>query len=314
MNTNKDELCLFRREGMMKKLKINLPLSLLSFLFLTGMTHADHEHRNRDRHRHSNRHLPNDHRHDRNVHRIRTSIGRTLSDQKLFLGKEFRMHQYSGKSIHKVILNFRGMYSGGTMYLMVNGKDVGEPLYFGGRRSGQSSHSFKLNRFSKIGEDVKRLQVDIVGSVYIESAVLVLKSTHRDGPGRDGDRGRSLVSFPNEYVRGIEALNLSDLSYASYSQSRRPIRFVELDIDNYGDNAQIRLCNGRENHFGGYRHRGDRGRGHITPSCLNTSLIRGRGFQKLRIFAQGQLAGVPLEGLDLLARGSFTIQKIKIGF
>ena len=89
MNTNKDELCLFRREGMMKKLKINLPLSLLSFLFLTGMTHADHEHRNRDRHRHSNRHLPNDHRHDRNVQRIRTSIGRTLSDQKLFLGKEF---------------------------------------------------------------------------------------------------------------------------------------------------------------------------------------------------------------------------------
>lgn len=254
-----------------------------------------------------NRPRPN--RPGRNLQAEKTFIGKTLSHEKLFLGRELGIRQHSGKEIEKVTLEISGMRRGGTMYLMINGQDVSRPQEFRGGRVGQQTIEFNLRRPFKIGEDVRRIQVDVIGTAYIESATVLLKRPGHHG----GGQGRNAISnHPFERVFGTQSLDLAELANANFRQESRQVRMVELEIENFDRAAQIRLCTKDDFSFrsGDFGFRGHRRSGRHSINCQNTQLVRGFGTQSVRLFANAE----QLEDLELLVRGTMTIKKVTVRF
>lgn len=235
-------------------------------------------------------------------------IGKTLSNEKLFLGRELGLRMEQGKEIEKVTLEISGMRRGGTMYLMINGQDVSQPQYFRGGRVGEQTIEFTLHRPFVIGQNVQRIQVDVIGTAYIESASVLLKKQGRNG----GGQGRNFIeAHPYERVFGMESLDLAELVNANIRQEQREVRMVELEVESYDRAAQLRLCTKEDDfRFGGRGHRGHRRGDRHSFNCQNTTLIQGRGTQQVRLFANGE----ELEDLELLARGTMTIKKVTVRF
>ncbi|MCR9204538.1 MAG: hypothetical protein NXH75_08180 [Halobacteriovoraceae bacterium] len=236
-------------------------------------------------------------------------IGKTLSNQKLFLGRELGLRMEQGKEIEKVTLEISGMRRGGSMQLTINGQDVSRTQQFRGGRVGEQTIEFKLHRPFVIGQNVQRIQVEVFGTAYIESASVLLKKQGRHG----GGQGRqAITNHPFERVFGIQSLDLAELSNANFRQERRQVRMVELEIENFDRAAQIRLCTKDDFNFraGDFGFRGHRRTGGHSMNCQNTQLVRGFGTQSVRLFANAE----ELEDLELLVRGTMTIKKVTVRF
>lgn len=301
----------------MRNLKNVLAMALVTGMAFGASTDAFAQRRDHnDRpHRpgHQRPHRPND------QYEVESAfIGKTLENEKLFLGRELGLRMEQGKEIEEVTLQVDGMRRGGTMYLMINGRDVSQPQDFRGGRVGEQTITFKLHRPFIIGDNAQRVQVDVVGAAYIESASILLKKEQRGRP-----QPNSIEAHPHEYVFGTETLDLARLASADYRQEQREVRIVELEIESFDRAAQIRLCKkddfsfrtdfniGRGINVGiGFGRDRDRRRDNHSLNCQNTQLIQGRGTQHIRLFANGD----KLEDLELLARGSMTIKKVTIRF
>ncbi len=209
------------------------------------------------------------------------------------------------------------------MTLLIDGQQRSRVQNFRGGRVGDQVITFNLRRPFVIGENLRRIQVQIDGTAYVREALVVLKR-----PGRGGHGPRLLEKRVYKDVIGREEVNISDLLDANRRQEQRGTRFIEIEFHSYAQANQIRLCEAqaRKNDFDfgfhvnidfdrrpngfGPRDRGFNrpGRGH-SARCENTQLVQGRGNKSLRIFTDGK----KLEDLNLMIRGDLTIEKIKVG-
>lgn len=245
-------------------------------------------------------------------------IGKTLSFEKLFLGRELGLRMEEGKEIEEVTLFIDGMGRGGTMQLTINGQDVSRIQDFRGGRVGEQIIQFKLHRPFIIGQNVQRIQVEVNGTAYIESASVLLKNPRHGRPGRG-----QLTGHPFERVFGTEILDLAQMVDAGPRQAGRNVKLVELEIENFDRQAQLRLCKKEQFSFSfdigisvGGQGRFDRPRRRPAPgrdhsfNCQNTTLARGFGHQVIQLHANGE----DLEDLEIMARGEMTIKKVTVHF
>ncbi len=241
------------------------------------------------------------------IRELSAQVNKTFGPEKnLKIGRTFRLFgQHQGKNLEYVELDVEKLFSFGrdrsrrergdfldffppfrgpvTATLVINGRETrNQKMIYG--RDGLNTIRFTLYRpHKKIGADIHRVQIKFDKPVFIYDA--------HAGVSRKGHRPFIIEKRVNKVIDGRERIALSELLSIGYRLAEKQVKTVTLTIRNHSARGKVKLCHYSE------RPRQCQDKVHLQEG-RNEVTLQGHSTQ--------------LMDLDLIARGSFVIKKIKV--
>tara|TARA_R110002072_G_scaffold64203_7_gene159897 strand:+ start:59707 stop:61008 length:1302 start_codon:yes stop_codon:yes gene_type:complete len=207
--------------------------------------------------------------------------------------RELKLAQHKGKDVMEVTVKAEDMSRRGraTAQLLVNGRHEGFS-----QSINRGNVTFRLDRGLTLGDEIRTIQVQFKGEVYVQSVSATLKAARGgNGPGPRPPRNRNVIEETvYQRINGDQLMDVASALRATSSEARSEVRRIEVVVNNSGMNGQMRLCKGRD----------VRG----SSQCTDTARL---GFGRSTVTLQGDRF-MTLQQATLSARGNMIIESIKV--